>query len=546
MSKGATTAQIPDEEFRYLPINEIQPSKTNPRKIFDAHKLQELTDSVKARGVLQPILVRVQLRGKKYEIVAGERRYRAASAAGLELIPAVVKTLEDKDVLEIQMIENLQREDLDPIDEAEGYLLLCREHGYRAEDLALKVDRSVSYVYSRMKLAELPKDAKAALREGDIPPSTGLLIARIPNAGIREKASKAILRKGQKNYRGEVLGPMTYGEARREIKEEFMLDLANAQFPIDAADLVPAAGSCLECPKRTGNQPALFADVQEGDLCTDPACFHKKGDAHWIQLQGIEREKGNEILGAKETREATRYSGFRAPEGYINLDNRHWDDPKGRNYQKLLGKDCPPQVIARDPESGQIHRLVREKDADQVLKDKYDWAKPKRSTVSQEDKKRREQSKIDAEVKRRVLGEIVAGAEASTNNGKEFWVCLANGTIERAWHDTLKDIVSRRGLQAEKLKFGGWDLAGCLRKAAAEMTIPQLQALTLEICMLPLVTGNGKHYDSDRSEAEAVLLSLFSVDRTAIRKAVVKELGAKKKPKAKKPAARKKSKTKKA
>ena len=162
-----------------IEISEIRVSKTNPRKTFDKDALQELTDSVKRFGVLQPILVRPLKSG--YELVAGERRFRASKAAKLETIPVVVRELTDVEVLEVQVIENLHRADLHPMEEAEGYELLHDRHDYTVEDLAAKVGKSKTYVYGRLKLCALTKEAREAFLEDRFSPAHAVILARLPS-----------------------------------------------------------------------------------------------------------------------------------------------------------------------------------------------------------------------------------------------------------------------------------------------------------------------------------------------------------------------------
>jgi ParB/RepB/Spo0J family partition protein len=169
---------------RDLPIESLHPSKTNPRRHFDPKKMEELTASVRQHGVLQPILVRD--RGKNhevptgtYEVVAGERRYRAAKAAGLSSVPCVVRELSDVAVLEIQVIENLQRDDLHPLEEAEGYRHLLATKGYTVARIAERVGRSVAYVYDREKLLALTKAVKELFLAGTITAGHAILLARL-------------------------------------------------------------------------------------------------------------------------------------------------------------------------------------------------------------------------------------------------------------------------------------------------------------------------------------------------------------------------------
>ena len=139
--------------YKELSLNKIKASKENYRSAISEGPLEDLTASVKAKGILQPILVRPM--NGKYEIVAGHRRYLAAQAAGLETIPATVREFDDQEALEIQVIENSQREDPNPMDEARGFQRLVEMGNHTPDTLAEKLGRNVAYVYSRVKLLDI-------------------------------------------------------------------------------------------------------------------------------------------------------------------------------------------------------------------------------------------------------------------------------------------------------------------------------------------------------------------------------------------------------
>jgi len=144
---------------RNVPIDRIDPSPDQPRLAMDQDSLDDLAASVREHGVLQPILVRPAASGR-YQIVAGERRWRAARMAGLETVPALIEELDDDTALEIAIIENLQREDLSPLDEALMYDRMIREHGYSVRRLAQKVGKDKGYVENRLRLADAPPEVK--------------------------------------------------------------------------------------------------------------------------------------------------------------------------------------------------------------------------------------------------------------------------------------------------------------------------------------------------------------------------------------------------
>ena len=153
--------------LNYIPIENLMPSSLQPRKFFDDTKLNELASSIKEKGLLQPLLVREKENGK-YEIIAGERRWRASQIASLHQIPVVVKNLNDTEVLEVALIENLQRADLSPIEEAEGYQRLVDEFGHTQKDISELVSKSRSHIANIIRLLSLPKEIKKYLNSGEI------------------------------------------------------------------------------------------------------------------------------------------------------------------------------------------------------------------------------------------------------------------------------------------------------------------------------------------------------------------------------------------
>jgi len=181
MNKAATAehTEAPASAAVMIPIDQIVPSRTNPRKIFDKSYLEELSESIARKGVLQPLLLRRA--GEGYEVVAGECRFRAAKAAGLDSIPATIRDLDEEAVIEIQVIENLQRRDLHPLEEAAGYKALMG-FGRDAARIAHQVGKSEKYVYDRIKLLELIPEGQTVFLAGEITPGHAILISRLAPA----------------------------------------------------------------------------------------------------------------------------------------------------------------------------------------------------------------------------------------------------------------------------------------------------------------------------------------------------------------------------
>ena len=349
-----------------LLVDRIFQSPSNPRKHFDAAKLEELATSIKAHGVLQPILVRAWTPGMTlppnkcfgdmqdhFEIVCGERRWRASQIAGQAFIPAIVRELTDKEVLELQVVENLQREDVHPLEEAEGYERLMKFHGYTADTLAEKIAKSRAYIYGRLKLTALAPAARDLFYEGKLTASTALLIARIPGTGLQVKAAGEITKP---DWKGEVL---SYRAAADHIQRVYTLDLEDASFKMDDAALVPKAGSCDACPKRSGNDLILFADIGDANVCTDPACFQNKKEANYLRLKAIAEKSGKEIVSGKEAEEALssgRYSLNKF--NLANIDDTCIDDPDQRSYRAILGKSAPAITYVEDKRHGTLVETV--------------------------------------------------------------------------------------------------------------------------------------------------------------------------------------------
>lgn len=175
-----------------LPLSEIIPNKEQPRKTFDEGALQELADSITQHGVLQPLLVRPLPEGG-YQLVAGERRWRASRLAGLKEVPVVVKDLSDVETMEIAIIENLQREDLNPIEEAEGLQALIDRCGFTQDEVATSVGKSRPAIANSLRLLKLPPEVRDMTREGEISAGHARALLGFDNEAMIYEAAKQIV-----------------------------------------------------------------------------------------------------------------------------------------------------------------------------------------------------------------------------------------------------------------------------------------------------------------------------------------------------------------
>ncbi len=173
------------------PISKLLPNESQPRQRFDGQKLKELAESIRAKGVLQPILVRK--RDGNYEILAGERRWRAARLAGLPTVPVLVKESSGSDALEIALVENLQREDLNPLEEAEAYRQLVEEHGLSQEDVSKRVGRERSTVTNTLRLLKLPAAVQKELLRGEISMGHARAILAMPDEQAQVRLARKVI-----------------------------------------------------------------------------------------------------------------------------------------------------------------------------------------------------------------------------------------------------------------------------------------------------------------------------------------------------------------
>lgn len=178
-----------------LPISQVEPGLKQPRKRFDDSSISDLADSIRTHGVIQPLTVR-RLSSGYYQIIAGERRWRAAKQAGLTVVPAVIIEADDRTVMELGLIENLQREDLNAIEEANGYRVLIDEYGLTQEDVAKQVGKSRSAVANALRLLTLPDAVHLLLEEGQLSAGHARAILSLPKGELQKKLAQKVVSDG--------------------------------------------------------------------------------------------------------------------------------------------------------------------------------------------------------------------------------------------------------------------------------------------------------------------------------------------------------------
>ena len=372
-NKEDSIAVVQTAGFANLPHAAVVASLTNPRKNFDRAFIEGLAASIREHGLAQPILVR-PLPGSRvgetysdrrkdaprptHEIVAGEQRWRACELAGVRFIPALIKDLTDQQVLELQLIENLKRRDLHPMEEAEGYERLRDTAGMTVEAIAERIGKGRSYVYKTMSLLDLLPEARAAFYEGKLTKSTAELVAARQH-NLQLQVLKEIT---AADFHGDV---MSYRKAKAHVDERYMLRLDSAVFKITDETLVPKAGSCRTCPKRSGANPDLFEGNE--DNCTDPSCFAGKKEAHYARVRTDAEAKGQTVITGREAKEIMPDSN--TMRGYTKVDDHQAFGGQMKTLRKVLGKDMPTPTLLEDPKTHEMIEVLPTAVVGKLLKD---------------------------------------------------------------------------------------------------------------------------------------------------------------------------------
>lgn len=182
------------EEVEEISLNEIRPNPYQPRKTFDDKSLKELSESIKENGVFQPIIIRKSING--YEIIAGERRYRASKLAGKTTIPAITRQFDEAQMMEVAVLENLQREDLTPLEEAQAYEMLQKNLGLTQEEVSKRLGKSRPYIANYLRLLTLPQKTKRLLQHGDLSMGQARTLLGLKNKEGIDKLAKKVVKEG--------------------------------------------------------------------------------------------------------------------------------------------------------------------------------------------------------------------------------------------------------------------------------------------------------------------------------------------------------------
>lgn len=253
--------------FKTIALKDIRPDENQPRKIYDETAMQELVASVKEKGILQPILIRPN--GKGYILVCGERRYRASKEAGLGEIPAVIRELSDEEALELQIIENLQRKDVHPMEEAVAFKSLRDK--FSVEDIAIKVGKSPVFVAQRIKLTDLIEDFQEMLYQNKLSLKDAISLCRqsvdVQKVVLKEVTNYAKEWRKKADFHAQYIDRYLDNQSQT---------LDRAPFKTNDAALYPEMGACSTCSFNSANSPLLFPELGKKRLCSNTVCFQVK------------------------------------------------------------------------------------------------------------------------------------------------------------------------------------------------------------------------------------------------------------------------------
>lgn len=482
-----------------------------------------------------PLVLRPAPDGQGHELAIGARRREAAARAGLTTVPVFIREMDDEQVLVERTIENLQRVDPGPLDEAEGFAVLQRR-GWSVAQLAAKVGQPSRYVLERLTLCNLSPEGRELLLKGKV-----LVGVAIEVAKLAPSLQKDALEEVGAHWSG---GLYTVAEAREAISKRVMLELGNAPFKLDDATLVPAAGPCTTCKKRTGGQADLFAEFAE-DLCTDSACHKGKLDALWQLRTKQAKAEGVEVLSKKAAAEALRSTAVNYGTGpFVRLDEKVFaGGPKQKSLKSLFGKELPPITLARDEDSGVPVELVPRKAVELLLKTSPKDGHPKPATDAKA-KAAREAERVQAEMRRRVLVDLVEGVEDhGTPQPNEEGLELLRVLVLGAAHslpDVAKTVANRRGCPLTVAEGAPTDKRGKGKRQqqltpeqrvsglVATLDHSQLTGLLFEMLITRGAPGKfSEAHDSYAKACEVLHINLKSIEKAVLAERLAKDKGGK-------------------
>lgn len=456
-----------------MPLELLVESPWNPRKRFDETKLNELAGSIKERGVREPLLAR-PLGDGKYELASGHRRLRASRIAGADTAPVRVQAMDDNEFLEVLSISNLQREDIHPLEEGQGYAELLSRPGYDVAGLALKLGKSESYVSQRLKLLDLTPALQEDFLADKFPFSHALTLARL------QARDQAHLRKnGLYNHRGDLV---SVADLRNAIQNDIYLDLHKVPWDVHDAKLLPAAGPCTACSKRTGFQPTLFPELDAKDYCLDRPCHVRKSEAFVeLRLSTVEAEAGLaplQLSGAyghdsKKRKPGVLYDGQWKP----------MQDTVEKGLDKRCGATSIGVVVELSPWGQSKLKIGQRLEVCTNQKCRVHFRFPSSSAAMSpaeqlKDLRKKREEETEQLTSDRMKASFLAGIRwplSIDDLRLVVWGCWS-----RLWSDSQRVIIARRGIERPK---NSWETGKVMRPVIDAMNEHELAGLLFEIAI---------------------------------------------------------------
>ena len=509
------------DNIEQVSVTALSPSPTNPRSKLT--HIDELAESIKIVGVLEPLIARKLTgpKGVRNELVFGHRRLAAAKKAGLKTVPVIFKQYDDDQVLEIQIVENLQRVDVHPLDEADGIKSLC-DAGKSYAEIAERISRPAEYVARRHRLSGLSGNVRRALLADNLTLGAAQQIAKLASPGIQDKAYK------------EAKSPwdiLRETRAKDVIERHFLLKLSGAPWKLSDAELVKKAGACNACPKRTSAQAELFDGTSKTDLCLDRKCFQSKQLAMWARMK--KDNPDGKFIEGKAAERALHWNG-----DYTELDDSKLIGNDRVKVSKIIRGADIEIVHVLDPDTNAIKKAVPKK----ALNEQINKKKPGSAATLKSEAERKADRKAELEKQRQEKTTIDRAISAAvkdrdyTDGKLDMLFLMATFICDEVDNDVAKAVIARAGLDPVMRKsWAGADkptlqTRETLHKALAEGDDDDRRDLVLELILTDAAPGR---YHGGKDVYKNTLAAL-DVDPKAIAREVAKErkeaLAKKKKP----------------
>ena len=525
---SATEAVKSSKEYLNIPIAELTESSTNPRKVFDEERLEELAGSIRSKGVLSPLLVR-RINGH-FEIVTGARRYRAARRAGLDEIPVRIGAFTDEEALEIQIIENIQRADVHPFEEAQGFRALLDREGadYSIEKIAAKTGKAASFIAKRLKLLDLTQPAADAFTAGHIGVEHALLIAKLAPEMQEKALAHCFDGYFAANDSERSLVPASRLQAW--IEQNVYLSLKSVPFSKEDERLLPEAGSCANCPKRTGFNTLLFSEVKD-DSCSDAGCFNRKLDAHITQR--IEKMPNLALISEKYT--IAGETPIIPRRNYVEVVTRKAKKGKEARPEQRLCDHLKPAIYADGMEKGRLVKVCADRTCKVHFREQQQQDKQRLQFKAEKTAANRK-AKQTISFRHRLMADVLKRVKPQF--GTEEMRMVACFALRSLSHELVCRLAKRHGLQNPK-DPRDYQMAEKARTLYKKADAAGLALLIFEAMLLGSADRTTANKDDDPLSIAA---ALFKIDTKAVRASVAKEEQSKAQKKAKKTASNEKPK----